>query len=294
MRNYISILALVFISLVSCDKVDDPFEGIRLSAECDLEEFSGADIQTTSNDSTNTFRKLLFEEYTGHTCGNCPKFTKKLVDRAENELAEKAVMVSVHAGQFAALTEKYTRDFTTPDGNELLNRFKVNSFPGLIVNRANQPISGTLWEGFIDSLNGSGIYNDPVVRFAITSVYNPNLRKGEIKVSTKFLKEFADANFVVGVMVTEDKIVSKQTDYTQEPEDVDDYQHRHVFRGAVTSVYGASLATGSISNNANYTKSFCYDINENWAADNCHLVVFLGDANNNQIIQADEISIVEK
>lgn len=293
------LFSVIVMALISCDRIEDPYEGvvrndIDTTSFCGIKEIDLSLNDTMYNDTSTNYRKLLFEEYTGHTCGNCPKFTKKLVEKVENDLSEKSVMVSIHAGPFAALDEKYTTDFTTDEGNELLNRFKVNSYPGLIVNRANKPISGTLWDGFIDSLKTSGVFDEPLFKFNLMSVYNPPTRKGQLYVETTILKDMQNTNLVVGLIIVEDKVVAKQTDYSQTPEDVPDYEHRFVLRNYETSVFGSSLIQGDISANKKQNQVFCYDIDNAWIDKNVKLIAFVGDADNNQILQAEQISIAKE
>jgi len=56
MKNILFIAFAFSIVITSCDVLEGPF-----------------DEQVNNNiDTTKPLRKILLEDYTGHTCGNCP------------------------------------------------------------------------------------------------------------------------------------------------------------------------------------------------------------------------------
>jgi len=302
MKRYFFILIVTIIGLSSCDKIDDPYEGIEEPAIIDTLTFCGFQKSeydselndTTYNDTASNIRKVLLEEYTGHLCGFCPPESKRLVAKTENELKGKAIVMSVHAANFTALmpSKGYTTDFTTPEGDELHERYKGgNSAPSLMMNRSNIPASASQWNGMLDSLDISGYYDDPVVKFKVRNIYNETIKTGRVDLDIEFLKAFSGTNFVVGVYITEDHILAKQKYYGETPEDVDNYDHRHAIRTAATPTFGASFVGGDITVNQKESSSFCYEITDEWNADNCSIVVFIGNSDNNQIYQAEEVQV---
>ena len=233
MKKYFYILFVSFIGLNSCDKIEDPYEGIEkpviivdTTTFCGFAEYDSELNDTTYNDTTSNIRKVLLEEYTGHLCGFCPPESKRLVAKTENELKGKAIVMSIHAANFAFLvpSKGYNTDFTTPEGDDLHERYKGgNSAPSLMMNRTNPPASASQWNGMLDSLDKSGYYNDPVVKFKVRNIYNETIKTGRVDLDIEFLKDFSGTNFVVGVYITEDHILAKQKYYGESPEDVDNY-----------------------------------------------------------------------
>jgi hypothetical protein len=301
MKKYFFILVVSFIGLNSCDKIDDPYEGIEkpiiaidTTTFCGFAEYDSELNDTTYNDTTSNIRKVLLEEYTGHLCGFCPPESKRLVAKTENELKGKAIVMSIHAANFAALVNSkgYTTDFTTPEGDQLHERYKGgNSAPSLMMNRSNTPASASQWDGKLDSLDKSGYYTDQVVKFKIRNIYNESIKTGRIDLDIEFLKDFTGTNFVVGVYITEDHILDKQKYYGENPEDVDNYDHRHVIRTAATPTFGARFVSGDVTTNQKESPSFCYELQDEWNSDNCSVIIFLGNADNNQIFQAEEVHV---
>ena len=311
MKKYFFILVVSIIGLSSsCDKIDDPYEGIDKAIDpidplgpidtsgaivfCGFEEYDFELNDTTYNDTTSNIRKVLLEEYTGHLCGFCPPESKRLVAKTDNELKGKAIVMSIHAANFAALVNSkgYTTDFTTLEGNDLHERYKGgNTAPSLMMNRSYTPASASQWDGKLDSLDKSGYYTDPVVKFKVRNIYNETIKTGRVDIDIEFLKDFLGTSFVIGVYITEDHIIAKQKYYGQNPEDVDNYDHRHAIRTAATPTFGASFVSGDITTNQKESSSFCYELQDEWNPDNCSVIIFLGNADNNQIFQAEEVHV---
>ena len=309
MKN-IFVFFVVGIGFISCDRINDPYEGlvkpvdggtdsivqIDTSSFCTFAN-DAFDIElndTSYNDTTSKFRKVLFEEFTGHKCGYCPPASKGLVAKTEGELKGKAIVMSIHAGDFATLTPQkgYITDFTTKEGNDLQAKYKGgNTAPSLMANRSNVPALAAKWDGIIDSLNKANFYDDPVVKFKIRNIYNQSIKTGRVDIDVKFLKQYSGEDFVMGVYITEDHVIAMQTDYAQTPKEIPNYDHRHVLRTAVTPTFGASFYSGNVSVNQEKSASYCYEIKQEWNGDNCSIIIFLGNANTNEIYQAEEIHV---
>lgn len=312
MKKLFVLLFVFGFGLTSCDRITDPYEGLDKPVDggpdtggviiIDTSSFctypnADFDIElndTSYNDTASEFRKVLFEEFTGHKCGYCPPASKGLIVKTEGVLKGKAIVMSVHAGDFATLTPSkgYTTDFTTKEGNDLHARYKGgNSAPSLMANRSNLPALAAQWDGIIDSLDKASFYDNPVVKFKIRNIYNASIKTGRVDIDVKFLKDFVGEDFVIGVYITEDHVIAQQTDYAQTPKDIPNYDHRHVLRTAATPTFGASFYSGSIAVNDEKSASFCYEINDEWNADNCEIVVFIANEDDNQIYQADEVHV---
>src|SRR5436190_11644271 len=89
----ISFIAATFViaSFYSCDKIEGPTrENIAVDTTCEFVE-----------DNSIPTKKVLVEDYTGHTCGNCPAGGVLLNDSLKTKYGDDIVVVSVHAGYFA-------------------------------------------------------------------------------------------------------------------------------------------------------------------------------------------------
>lgn len=282
--------------IVGCDKIEDPYKGIRVTT-CGG-EINVKDNDTSYNDPTVKVRKLLCEEYTGHQCGNCPKNSKKLIDWSDNELAGKLVVLSVHAGGFAEINERdgYVLELRSPASYDLQDKYKGgNSAPSLMLNRSNSaPLPPGKWKSTIDSVTNSSYFDQPALNFMIRNVYNAPARSGNLTIKTTFMQAMSNTNLAVSVYISEDKVIGKQTDYSIAEEYKDDYEHRYVLRGSATPTFGLGLVTGDIAVEQQAEKEVCYQIDPNWNEANCSLVIIVSDANTNQIIQVEEMPVIKE
>lgn len=254
----LTLTTLTIILLVSCDKIDVP-----------LENGTG---NTVVNDST-TVRRILMEEYTGHWCSNCPQGAAEM-QRLVNVYGSQIIPVSLHAGNttFNAPhpgSGSYETDFRTPDGNAYAAQFQPFGLPSGMVSRLNNgtAIAFSQWEAEIISLKDL----DPVAEIEIATTYNSGNREVTIDVQTSWLLDGgAGTNYKLQVYIIEDHIIDWQLDGST---NVPNYDHRHVFRGAVNTTWGEAISTttqGSIDN-----KSYTYTLNANWDENNCEIVAFI-------------------
>jgi len=104
--SFFSFTSAVFIS---CDKVDDPYEGVLVSA---CERIPGA-VNIWGDTANVTVKKMIIEEITGHTCGNCPPKTALIIDWVDNDYKNQVYSVAFHATSFANPVKGYPADFRT-------------------------------------------------------------------------------------------------------------------------------------------------------------------------------------
>ncbi|MFA5783227.1 MAG: hypothetical protein WC868_13255, partial [Bacteroidales bacterium] len=107
MKKIIYFLCVVLnsIFLFSCDKINPPY------------------IENTTNNNTgDTVKKVLLEEFTGHQCPNCPQGAI-IAQQLKAIYGEKLILISIHAGDFAEPgTGEFAYDFRSSTGND------INSF----------------------------------------------------------------------------------------------------------------------------------------------------------------------
>ena len=107
-----------------CDKVEGPY---------------GVSGNITPPDSTSDtiVRKVLLEDFTGHTCQACPASHAE-AKRLQDIYGEQLVVLSIHAGFFAwPQGAPYQDNFQTTEGTAIATDFNlINlSFPKGMINR---------------------------------------------------------------------------------------------------------------------------------------------------------------
>src|SRR5690349_10996929 len=103
------IVGLLFMLSFACDKITDPI-------------VKHADTLPDSTDEV-LVRNILFEDYTGQDCPNCPDGTGKLKELKASY--PNIIAIAIHAGSFATPSAKFPIDYRTSTGNFWASYFKV-------------------------------------------------------------------------------------------------------------------------------------------------------------------------
>ena len=289
MKNIKLLTVLFAFFYTACDIVESPY---MIEQEKPI-----VIVDTTDTIDTTAVieykRKILLEDYTGHRCGNCPKAHEKLAELIET-YGEQIIPMAVHTGFFAWPLGTYTADYQTSVGNEL-DAYFGNSNAGLpngMVNRSSITgeliLSYTSWTAAVDQI----LQATPEIHIEITNAYDSTSRALTVSVLTKALTDISKT-LKLAVYISEDSITSMQLDYNQDPQDIPNYTHRHVLRGAINSTWGDIIATGNLTVDDETTRIYSYSINNSWNHYHCDVVAFVYDSESLEIIQAEMLNIFE-
>jgi hypothetical protein len=278
-------LILTGILCASCNKVSDPYKDVTPS--------------NANNDSVIKLRKLLIEDYTGHTCGNCPR-AADTIEYLKAKYSGQIISMAVHAGGYAdPVGSPYSYDFRTSVGNEYDNFFGMSAInPNAMINRIGYP-SGQLalgadyniWLQMTDTL----VVKPISVFITIENTFNSSTKKLDTKIYSEFLDEALPADsFRLVVLVTEDSIVKPQTDYRMPigSQDVLNYVHHFILRGAINGTWGETIAVASefpITSGTKKPKIYSYTITaSDWNPKQCYVLAYVYNATTYEVIQAEE------
>lgn len=275
-------LALTVILFTACDKIAEPYL-----------------IRTENTDTTTTkhVKRVLLEDYTGHTCVNCPSAALSTHNLKE-QYGDKLVVIAVHAGFFAkpSNTGNYTYDFRTPAGTDWDNYFGIGAIgnPNGMVNRRKLDntyvISPSGWSGAV----GMMVSEAPRLDILVVNAYNPGDRKLNVTIQTQFL-ETIDKNLKLIVALTEDSIVAPQKNndpLVGTTPEILYYVHMHALRGTITSTWGTAIAAFGTVNPTSISNSFVYQLADNWIPANCRVVAFVYDDDTKEVLQAAEAKVI--
>lgn len=302
MKKNLFILATLLGTLAfqSCDYVADPRQ---------TTEGGGG------SDSTVHERRVLVEDYTGHKCTACPAAAVAAEQLVDN-FGDKVIVVAVHAGFFATPTppagappSSYLADFrtaagTTYDGTSYFGISNMGN-PNGMVNRKDYTPSTTThikaYTSWATEVSGLLAYA-PVADLTITNTYNSVTRS----LSTNLVSEFISDTLLTGtyklvVMLTQDSIVDYQLDGTTH---VPNYVFDHVLRDNLNGTWGDTLVSGTITPYAQITKNYVYTLPATYPIaggatstacvdSKCHVVAFIYNTANYEIIQAAEAKVIE-
>jgi hypothetical protein len=293
--RYFKILLLnvaVLVILTTCDKVEAPYlipVGGADTLECPLPEFPHIH---------NPVKRVLLEDYTGHTCVNCPGAAVIAHDLKE-ALGGRLVVIGVHAG-FAAipLGGDYTADFRCEAGTDWDGFFGISAIgnPNGMVDRTgysgNHVLSPGAWSGKINDQ----LSKEPEMVIEIINEYSVDEKKLCTHLQVVFAKE-TDKNLNLCVVLTEDEIIAPQKNNNPDighTPDIMDYEHNNVLRGAVNSPWGISITTKGtvIPVDSEITKSYKYILKDEWDPYKCRIVGFVYDTDTYEVLQVSELPIM--
>lgn len=280
------IQGLLLITLVllfaSCDKVTNPIQN----------------RSTTATDTVKYIRKVLLEDYTGHTCGNCPPAAAQ-AEALTEAYPDKVIAIAVHAGSFAKTKAGYTTSYTTTAGNDWNGSSGFNISEGAgnpngLVNRkaydGSNLIQGiTKWPTSVDQ----ALKDTYVLGFTLQPTYDAATRNLNTTVKAKFKTAYS-SNTTITLVLTEDSIIGPQTDYSKNPDKIPDYVFMHMLRGDINGSWGTLLKAAPIAANDTVTVSFSnFAVNPAFKDKNLYVVAFVSDAITKEVLQAEKAKLIK-
>ena len=291
LKNILLILLIPVLSgIAGCDKIDNPVpEGPDVISDTGIIwDDSSSSIPNAGN------RFVLFEEFTGHQCNNCPESTE-FIEEIKKANSPGMISVSIHAGAFADIKtrgEKFLTDFKTDAGNKYRTNFDVESYPSAMINRIKV---GTKW-ALIDDVwqeEAEKIVNGPAIAdIMINNRYDDSTKLVQCQVIIDWKSDISE-DYNLQLYLVEDSIQDWQLDRREDPEAVPDYYHRHVFRGDLNGIFGELLSGGLAASNDTIVNTFevpekIIDLKK------CQIIAFIYEPGpeNFEIMQVNEAHIL--
>ena len=275
LKIFSAVLALIF-AFAACDKVEPPYQ--------------------TGFDCSSGNQKVLIEDYTGHTCVNCPG-AAIIAHDIQSNCEERVIIISVHAGYFAEpLDGDYSYDFRTQAGNEWNDFFGIISNPNGTVNRINNDGNYILSPGQWAAETTKLLAQNSPVNINIFNTFNSDENKLTAKIDAEFVGSL-EGNYDLIVCLTEDHIIQpqKNNDHSVgEVPDIFDYEHNHVLRKTLSNTWGDDFLNGSYT--AGTTESVNYELSfegTDWKPENCSLVAFIVNPDDKSIFQVNEEPLIQ-
>jgi uncharacterized membrane protein len=249
-------------------------------------------------------RRVLIEDFTGHTCPNCPSAAVTL-HNLQTLYPDQVMGIAIHAGWFSepcpphplpngAQSGSFSNDLRSAAGNDYDLVFGLSSSPPIgMVNHLGYPNNYALQQGAwvtkVDSLLQTPAVAD--LEFD-TVIYNSSTRELNVTVNGKFITA-QNGTFHVCIMLVEDGITNWQIDGSQY---LPNYVFDHVLRDCINtpgSIAGTQIATGTIAANStfNWALPAAYTISNSFNASNCKLVAYIYNTANKEVLQAVEIGL---
>lgn len=301
------IYLLIFISattFTSCDFVGNPYP----DANANVADTSTCPTLTFPAVTASGYKKILLEDYTGHTCGNCPRAADTLT-ALHDDYPGKIVGLACHVGStFAAPapahlgspSTAFLDDYRTTAGAAYDAVFGADAFglPAGMFNRKefNSTTQTHIqfylnWRTYLSTI----LSETAVVDLQIATDFDPSTRKICLATKDSFLTSFTDT-LKLAVLLTQDSIVGWQDVYGTASST---YVFNHMLRDAITptGAWGEPLVSGAITAGATHIKKFAYTIPASYNSipcdpDHVHLIAFIYKASTYEILQVEEVKLI--
>ena len=236
------------------------------------------------------YKKVLLEDFTGHTCGNCPD-AAETAHTLKEKYGDSLVVMAIHYGSFAKARTSgdYTYDFQTSYGNQIGDYIAPSSFPKGSVNQKKfngaAPLEYSAWGQSV-----AQELREPVqANIVLLNTYNADTKNVCIHSQINILENL-NAKYRYAVYLIEDSVVKPQTWYAKSPSNVLDYVHMHVLRISANGGFGENLAGDTINfaKGKSIVKKHAITLKPDWLAKNCKIVAVLMRDDNKEVIQVEE------
>ncbi len=273
--------AAIVLAMMSCDKLKEPYIVEAIYEESDTLELTAAD--TANFDGK---RVTLLEDYTGVKCNNCPA-AAEIAQQLQEQYGSHLVVLGVHPKTPLQNPAGGFPDFRTDDGHEWNTDFNIGAYPSGLVNRTGGVLGAAQWTTAVNSYMGA----EAPVRLIVKTNYFDSDRTLQISVHSKFLQTIESNNVRLTICMMEDNIVGKQTT----PDGViEDYNHRHVFRGTADGQTWGRVLNGdgeNITVGTNIITNMKFTVSDEYNAENFYIVAFISDYNTDEVLMAAETKI---
>ena len=280
MKKFFYIIILISIIGFSCDKVDSPY----------IEEVQN---NNNGNDSTITFaQNVLIEDFTAHTCVNCPRAARALED-IHHTYGKQIIPLALHVSSLAQpYNNPFQLDLRTTEGTELDNEFGLSAsgLPKGMISRTEYNSDIKVPDGEWLSAVSQIVNKEPLYGIKINAQIDTTENKISVTTDVYVLRDTTQ-NLMLCVYLTEDSLIGGQLDNEVAGDHiVNDYVFMHVFRKSLNGTWGEELSTSStnLSKDDVITKKYenmAYD--PTWVSKNLNIVAFIYDNNTKEVFQAE-------
>ena len=295
MKKIFPLLFLLAIVFQSCDNIENPIPETS-AINWDLYPFD-----TIANpypwpvwtSNTNTIKRILLEDFTGHTCTNCPA-AATIAKQLEDDNVGKVIVASIHAspsGTFQAVQlPEFVTDFQTTAGNIYVN--EMESFLGNpmgTVNRTSNGFAGSVW--FFDSDWSSAVTNELtgslIANIQLEYNYYPQTNGLFIHTESEFNSSLSgDYNLIIYLIRDAVEAPQKLNNGTTEEE----YEHHAVLTDNINGTWGDAIVNGNVNAGDKFYNDYSYQLTDpandsTFDINNLSLITYLCDRNTYEVIQ---------
>jgi hypothetical protein len=248
----------------------------------------------TTNIPSAQSKVVVFEEYTGASCVNCPD-GHRIVQDILTQYGNRVIAVGLHpAGNVLAAPVHSGEDFRTEEARLIANNFKVSSLPSGTIDR--KEFDGSIVQGrFVWKQKLESVINNSVKVNVKSRVYFDDLSGKTLLELEYTILEDIDNDLNFSIMLIENKLNAPQKEGSEVREE---YEHEHVMRKMYTNALGNALKKET-ADGGGYKKGRVYlkkieleDFSKTkYKAENLYIVSFITNASSSEVLQASSAKV---
>lgn len=295
--------------LLSCDKIDNAYPSPETELDITLYPGNWSDYITNFypdfQPNNYTLQNVLIEDYTGHTCNNCPNAAITAYSIQENN-PDRVFVVAIHAGptqggispfqQFYPDNDMFFTNHTSPEGltygDYFRNGYNFYGNPQGTVNR--KTVDDKLFDvqGTWSSRTSSELSSSPApVKMQAVFNYFASTGGGYLHVEVeKNTNEAIPINTMVYVIKNSEMNWQVMPDNSYN----EFYEHKNKHIGNMDQrAWGRTALGTNASQGEKIILDYDYKIPEDISIDNMHFIIYTFNPDTHEIYQVIKQSVVE-
>lgn len=295
-----SLIILVLVFSISCDRIENPVVNNNPSLNWSL--YPDADTTTYPwpiwEENTNQIRNVLLEDFTGHTCTNCPA-AAVVAKNIENANGGKVIVTSVHASTSSGFQvpspPTLPLDHRTEAGNAYANAMTIAFNPSGTVNRT---ITSGNYYLFVSDWNqkvNAELAKTPDFNIQVQYNYFEETRGLFLHTECEVLNNVSGDYSIISFL-SRDKVIAPQKDVGGVT--IYDYEHHAVLSDNINGTWGTPIITGGATSGTKLYNNFSYEMKDasqdsTYKIDNISIITVISDRNNYEILQVVKTELEE-
>jgi hypothetical protein len=291
MKNII-ILSLLVITIFnsSCDRIENPV--IINNTTLDWSLFPDPD---TTNypwpvwvQNTNTSQLVLIEDYTGHTCTNCPAAAVE-AKNIEDANGGKVIVMSVHASTTGGFqTPKLPElplDHRTEAGDIYATEMNISFNPAGMVNRTKSGNDYFVFSSDWNTRTNTELAKMPEFNLQVAFNYFSETNGLFLHTETEVLSDVTEDYSLISFLVR-DTMIAPQEDLGGVF--IEEYDHHSVLTDNINGTWGTPIISGGSSTGTKIYNNYTYlvpSIDSSYNINNLSIITVITNRNTFEIKQ---------
>lgn len=297
---------LIFLTVItiilqsSCDRVENPV--VVRDTSLDWTLYPDADTSTypwpTWTQNTNTAQRVLLEDFTGHTCTNCPAaavVAKNIEDANGGNVIVMSVHASVGGGFQQPSLPNYPLDHRTDAGNAYAIAMNMTLNPSGTINRAITNGEYSAFSSDWSNLVNTQLAKTPDFNIQCAFNYYPQTSGLFLHLETEVLNDVQGTFDIVSLLVRDTLIADQEFPQGLHEEE---YDHHSVLTDNISDIWGTPIIDGQSTSGTKLYNNYTYvvpssDTDSSYKINNLSVITFISDRDTYEVKQVIKTPLFE-